>query len=115
MTNRSLPAVARLLAGLALVVASGALVAGGGDHERARRALEAGEVLPLRSVLERVERDYPGQVVEVELEREGGTWLYEIKLIRPGGAVVKLRLDARDGTLYAAEGRDLHPSGRRGD
>lgn len=114
MTKRSLPAVARLLAGLALA-ASFAAVAGGGDHERARRALEAGEVLPLRTVLERVERDYPGQVVEVELEREGGAWLYEIKLIRPGGAVVKLRLDARDGTLHAAEGRELHPGGRRAD
>lgn len=114
MTKRSLPAVARLLAGLALA-ASFAAVAGGGDHERARRALEAGEVLPLRAVLERVERDYPGQVVEVELEREDGAWLYEIKLIRPGGAVVKLRLDAHDGTLYAAEGRELHPGGRRAD
>jgi uncharacterized membrane protein YkoI len=40
-----------------------------GDHDRARQAVEAGEVLPLRTILERVERDYPGQVVEVELER----------------------------------------------
>lgn len=55
------------------------------DHERARRALEAGEVLPLRTVLERVERDYPGQVIEVELERDDGMWFYEVKLIRSGG------------------------------
>ncbi len=41
----------------------------GGDHDRARQALEAGEVLPLRTILDRVEREYPGQVLEVELER----------------------------------------------
>ena len=34
------------------------------DHERARRALEAGEVMPLRKVLEQVERDYPGEILE---------------------------------------------------
>jgi hypothetical protein len=40
------------------------------SHDRARQAVEAGEILPLRTVLERVERDYPGQVLDVELERE---------------------------------------------
>ena len=49
------------------------------DHDRARQALEAGEVLPLRAIIERVERSYPGQVLEVELERDGGRWIYEIK------------------------------------
>ena len=48
-----------------LVLGSQAGVAGD-DHDRARQALEAGEVLPLRSILERVERDYPGQVLDVE-------------------------------------------------
>jgi hypothetical protein len=43
------------------------------DHDRARQALEAGEVLPLRTILERVEREYPGQVVDVELERDART------------------------------------------
>lgn len=68
------------------------------DHDRARKAVEAGEVLPLKSILERVERDYPGQVMEVELEREGGRWLYEIKILRSGGSLLKLKVDARDGT-----------------
>lgn len=68
------------------------------DHDRARKAVEAGEVLPLKSVLERVERDYPGQVMEVELDREDSRWVYEIKILRSGGSLLKLKVDARDGT-----------------
>ena len=69
------------------------------DHDRARRALEAGEILPLKTVLEMIARDTPGQVMEVELERKGERWVYEIKLLRAGGSLVKLRVDARDGTI----------------
>lgn len=77
------------------------------DHEQARRALEAGEVMSLRTVLEQVERDYPGQVIEVELDREDGRWVYEIELIRSGGGVLKLELDAHDGTVLRLKGRDI--------
>lgn len=84
----------------------------GDDHERARRALEAGEVLPLSRVLAHVERDYPGQVIEVELERDDGLWLYEVKLIRSGGAVIELKLDARSGELRRIKGRDVGMSDR---
>lgn len=87
---------------LALALGSGglqvALASGTHDHDRARRAVEAGEVLPLKTVLERVEREHPGQVMEVELEREGGRWLYEIKILQSGGSLLKLEVDARDGT-----------------
>ncbi|MBN8514448.1 MAG: putative membrane protein YkoI [Candidatus Accumulibacter regalis] len=85
----------------------------GADHDRARQALEAGEVLPLRAILERVERAYPGQIVEVELEREDGRWEYEIKLLRSGGALVKLRVDARDGSIIGVKGRKDHRQGER--
>lgn len=75
------------------------------DHERARQALERGEVLPLRAILDKVERDYPGKVVEVEFEREHGRWIYEIELIGAGGRLVKLEVDARDGSVLAVKGR----------
>ena len=37
------------------------------DHELARQALQQGKVLPLRTVLDKVEQQYPGQVVELDL------------------------------------------------
>lgn len=96
-----------------LLVCGSGTVFGGDGHDRARQALEAGEVLPLRTILERVERQHPGQVVDVELERErgnaGGRWVYEVKVLRSGGSLVKLKVDARDGTILGGKYKDgLH-------
>ena len=99
----------------ALAVAPAGRADGRDDHERARRAVEAGEVLPLRVLLEQVERTYPGQVLEVELEREDGRWVYELKLLRGGGEMLELELDARDGTLLKLKGRDVRPERGHGE
>src|SRR5664279_869621 len=77
-----------------------------GDHDRARQALEAGEILPLKTVLEKVGLDTPGQVMEVEMERKNARGIYEVKVLRPGGALVKLVVDASDGTIIGRGGRD---------
>ena len=42
------------------------------DHDRARQALLAGKVMPLREVLDRVAADYPGEPVEIEFEEDDG-------------------------------------------
>lgn len=75
-----------------------------GDHERARRAVEAGEVLPLGTVLAGVEKTHPGHVLEVELERDDGRWIYEIRVMGREGEVSKLEVDARDGRVLSARG-----------
>lgn len=80
------------------------------DHDRARAALVAGEVLPLTEVLQRVARQHPGHVLEVELEREHGRWVYELKLLQGDGGVLKLEVDAGDGTVLR---RRSESGGRR--
>lgn len=75
------------------------------DHEIARRALAAGEILPLRTVLQRLERHHPGEVLEVELEQKDSRWIYEVKLLGRDGSVSKLLLDARDAALIEIKGR----------
>ncbi|MCK6406577.1 MAG: PepSY domain-containing protein [Rhodocyclaceae bacterium] len=73
------------------------------DHNRARQALEAGEILPLSTILDRVERHYPGQVVDVELERgHEARWIYKVKVLQRGGALVRLQVDARDGRILGS-------------
>ena len=74
------------------------------DHDRARAALAAGEVRPLAELLVEVERRYVGRVVETELERKDGRWIYEFKLLPPSGRVVELRLDAATGALLRSRG-----------
>lgn len=104
--------------GLALLLALGAAPLGNtgevSDHDRARQAVEAGEVLPLRTVLERVERQYPGQIMEVELDQDHGALVYEIKLLRPGGALLKLKVDARNGALIESKSREAEGGRRQG-
>ncbi|CAM4347950.1 PepSY domain-containing protein [Comamonas aquatilis] len=75
--------------------------AGDNDHEMARQALRQGQVLPLRTVLDRVEQQYQGQVIKVEFERDDGRFVYEIRLLQSDGKVVKLEIDAGDGSLIS--------------
>ena len=75
------------------------------DQNRARAALQAGEILPLATILTRLAQTQPGQVLEVELERKDGRWLYEIKLLQPGGGLLKLELDARSGEVLRQKSR----------
>lgn len=65
------------------------------DQDRARAAMQAGEIMPLAPLLEQVHRVHPGQVLELELEREDGRWVYEIKLLASDGQLLKLDVDAR--------------------
>lgn len=76
------------------------------DHDQARAAVQAGKVLPLKTLLERIERDHPGQVLEVELEQERERWLYEIKLLQPDGRLLKLELDAATAQVLRREERN---------
>ena len=72
---------------------------GHGDHDLARQALERGQVLPLRTVLEKVEREYQGQALKVEFEHDDGRFIYEIRLLQQDGRMAKLKIDAVDGRV----------------
>jgi uncharacterized membrane protein YkoI len=85
----------------------------GRDHDRARAALQAGEVLPLQKVLERVQRQHPGEVLEVELEHEDGRWVYELKLLQSGGRLLRLDVDARTAEVLRSRSRQRGADGGR--
>ncbi len=82
-----------------------ALASDKGDHERALKAVQSGQVLPLAKVLALVEKAHPGQVLEVELEHEKQQWQYEIKLLQPDGRLMKLQVDARTGEVLKRKTR----------
>ncbi|CAB5646821.1 PepSY domain-containing protein [Comamonas aquatica] len=71
------------------------------DHELARQALQQGKVLPLRTVLDQVERQYQGQVLKVEFEHDDGRFIYEMRLLHPNGQLSKLKVDAVDGRVLS--------------
>lgn len=97
---------------LALVLgtlgAGGALHADEGDHELAREALQQGQVIPLRQVLDKVEREYQGQVLKIEFERDDGRYVYEIRLLQKDGRMAKLKVDAVDGRVLKIKRKGDH-------
>ncbi len=78
------------------------------DHELARQALQQGKVLPLRTVLDQVERDYRGQVIKVEFEHDDGRFIYELRVLQADGRMLKLKVNAVDGQVLGVrqKGRD---------
>ena len=96
-TYRRLPL---LLLGAALAIAPVcAAMAGKDDHVEARELLKRGQIVPLAQVLEAVRKRVPGDVIEVELERDDGLWQYKVKVLTPTGQVRKLYLDARNAAI----------------
>ena len=41
----------------------------------------------------------------MELEREDGRWVYELKLLQNDGRLLKLAVDARDGLVLKERGK----------
>lgn len=74
------------------------------DHERAREAVERGEALPLDRVLDAVRLQVDGQIIGVEFEKEDGQWVYEIRVVDPGGRVIEVLADARTARIVNVEG-----------
>lgn len=74
------------------------------DHERARAALEAGQIRPLSDLLSEVERRFRGRVIEADLERDDTQWLYELKILPPNGRIFIIELDAATGALVRSRG-----------
>ncbi len=69
------------------------------DQETARKALENKEILPLSMVLAKAEGKITGDVVEIELERKNGQWIYEIEVIGEDGRVRDFDVDAKSGEV----------------
>ena len=95
-----------LLLGPIVVVAIFGTALGESDHQLSRRLMEKGEILPLQEVLGHIERDRTGRVLEVELERERGHYIYEIELLGEEGRVWEYKLDAATGEVIERKMED---------
>jgi uncharacterized membrane protein YkoI len=107
MTYRALILVPLLIAAPAL--------ADRADQDLARRALEAGEILPLSEILAAAGAARPGHVIEVELERENGRWIYDLEVLSPEGLLYELEIDAASGSVLEIERGDEEEDGEDDD
>ncbi len=73
------------------------------DHDRAQRARESGEIRPLEEIMAVVRERFPGEVAQIDLERERGVWLYEFKVIDRTGRLLEIKIDAATGRVAEVE------------
>ncbi|HLI12954.1 MAG TPA: hypothetical protein VKY65_15280 [Alphaproteobacteria bacterium] len=97
------------LAAILLSLGAAGVAAAGDDHERARAALEAGEIRPLKEIVGNVQSRCGGKVIEVELEQSSRNgrqfWLYELRMMMPKGDVLRLDIDASTTEILQVKGR----------
>ena len=68
-------------------------------QQEVRQLRESGKILPMEDILARARAAQPGQIVEVELERDDGRYVYEVKVIDSADKVHKLELEAGSGEV----------------
>ena len=74
------------------------------DHEKAIKAVNEGEILPLDEILVKINQKYAGRVISISLkDSEKGLfgWVYDIMIIEPGNLVKQLRVDAGTSTILS--------------
>ena len=74
-----------------------------GDHDLAHELVERGEIRALQDILGVVAEVQPGKVVSVRLDRDGGRWVYALKVVTPGGTRIKVKLDDASLAILDAE------------
>ncbi len=73
------------------------------DHDRAKILRERGEIRPLPEIIEKAQKEHPGQIIEVELEEEKGKIIYELEFLDQQGRVWEMKFDAKTGDLLESK------------
>jgi len=76
------------------------------DHERAKQLRDSGDIVALEIILQKAQEKHPGKVLEVELETEHDSVVYEIEVLDARGVVWEIKFDARNGEFIKSEKED---------
>ena len=93
---RPRPRLAGCLA-LALAICLAPIAARSSDHDEARRLRESGQILPLQQVLSRHRHRLGNQVLDVDLQKRGDRYVYEVETLDKRNKAKKHYFDATTG------------------
>ena len=68
-----------------------------------RELVRQGEIMPLETILARFPADEYGKLLDLEVEREHDTVVYEFEFLRADGRIIEIEVDARSGTIREQE------------
>jgi uncharacterized membrane protein YkoI len=81
-------------------------VATADDHQAVRELVHSGEIKSLTSILELLPAQFHGRLLEVELENEHGSYVYELEMLDDNGTVWEIEVNASTGELLETEIED---------
>lgn len=98
------PVLPLLMGGLLLVpLALGQARQGWQDdnhsYDKARRAVERGDALPVTEVMRHLRANVQGDIVATDYEYEFERWVYEFKVVDKQGRLRKVHVDAATGAM----------------
>jgi uncharacterized membrane protein YkoI len=64
-------------------------------QDRALAAIKRGEVRPLPEAIAEAKRQFDGDILRIDLEKDQGGWIYEFRVLLPSGERKELHLDAK--------------------
>ena len=59
--------------------------------------------MTLESLIVQVRNDYPGEILEIELDDEDGRYIYEVEVIGEDGSEIELEIDAGTGEVLETD------------
>jgi uncharacterized membrane protein YkoI len=92
-------AIALSIAAAQAVRADPGELRGPGDHDQARLSFQQGQLRSLSQLLEELGPQLGGQILEVELMRNGGTFHYQFRVLAPNGQVSVYSVDGATGKV----------------
>ncbi|WP_047535468.1 PepSY domain-containing protein [Methylotenera sp. N17] len=91
---------------IALVWFTGQPISAGESPATARKLSASGQILSLEKITKAAKALKPGEILETELERKHGAYVYEVEILDDKGLVWELKLDAKTGKLIKMEQDD---------
>lgn len=79
------------------------LVMASDSHSDVREIFQQNQILPLAEILPDVEKQLNARLLEAELEREHGRYVYELEMITADGRMIEVMVDAATGTILEVE------------
>jgi uncharacterized membrane protein YkoI len=73
------------------------------NQQTARKLVSSGQILSLEEIHEKALLIKSGRIIETELERKKGRFVYEVELVDDKGLVWEIKLDAKTGQLIKLE------------
>lgn len=105
LNTRTTKIAAFLCCTIALFILSSSILTAK-DHNQALDLVKSGNIIPLATILKKLQTIEQGQVIEVELEKKKKRLIYEIELVNNDGIVKEYIFDAKTGELLAKKIED---------